>query len=325
VYQQKVERLNFEHKIKLKQIIDEGQIRAGARRMLNQALHNELQAKKIVVQQQSEDAAQVGTDEIRRIQEDMRLELITKNDAFDQLLKKTDVKSTQKLEKLQTDLELERRVRIQELTDQKNVHIKSLSLNHEKTYGEMKRYYQEVTKSNFELAKSLTVQCVSSETNRAANVIRIRELIEKSAAVKGPLESALEEVMNLTKQLRGFDRNKDILNEAKARLRSINKKFHETKKCCANLHLDISELEQKTCAGQNAMAANGQSTVKLLESESRSLKAFVVRAEIDLECMESQLKELVSDLAISDAPLDELRTVIRQTFERSTKRDECAK
>ena len=56
---------------------------------------------------------------------------------------------------LRDDLELRRKVEILEIEERKNNHINELMKKHEKAFGEIKNYYNDITHNNLDLIKSL--------------------------------------------------------------------------------------------------------------------------------------------------------------------------
>ncbi|CAM9584240.1 unnamed protein product, partial [Choristocarpus tenellus] len=53
-----------------------------------------------------------------------------------------------RLQELDEDLELRRKVDIHEIEERKNLHINDLMRNHEKAFGQMKAYYNDITNDN---------------------------------------------------------------------------------------------------------------------------------------------------------------------------------
>ena len=55
------------------------------------------------------------------------------------------------------ELELQRRTELHELEERKNTQINQLISNHEKAFGEMKNYYNDITLNNLALINTLKV------------------------------------------------------------------------------------------------------------------------------------------------------------------------
>ena len=56
--------------------------------------------------------------------------------------------------KLRAELDLRLKVEVHELEERKNQHINGLMENHERSFNEMKAYYNDITRENLELIKS---------------------------------------------------------------------------------------------------------------------------------------------------------------------------
>lgn len=63
----------------------------------------------------------------------------------------------EKLTDLTDALELQRKVEIHEMEERKNLHINDLMKNHQKAFGQIKDYYNEITTGNLKLIKELKV------------------------------------------------------------------------------------------------------------------------------------------------------------------------
>ena len=117
-------------------------------------------------------------------------------------------KCQKRLEQLETDLKMRRKVHIHEIEERKNLHINDLIRN-DKAFGQMKQYYNTITSDNLKLITSLKRR--SRTCARRRNKIRHhqgRERRERQAA-REPPTVAVAEVAALRARLR--DRDKDKL------------------------------------------------------------------------------------------------------------------
>ena len=71
------------------------------------------------------------------------------------MVKELQKKYEAKMKILRDDLELRRKVEILEIEERKNHHINELMKKHEKAFGEIKNYYNDITHNNLDLIKSL--------------------------------------------------------------------------------------------------------------------------------------------------------------------------
>merc|ERR1719502_1853149 len=74
-----------------------------------------------------------------------------------------------RLQQLKEDLELRRKVDIHEIEERKNLHINDLMKNHEKAFGQIKNYYNDITHDNLKLIKSLKGEVAEMKKKASAN------------------------------------------------------------------------------------------------------------------------------------------------------------
>ena len=59
---------------------------------------------------------------------------------------------------LENELRLQAKVDVHEIEERKNQHINDLMINHENAYREMKEYYNEITRENLDIIKTLQMK-----------------------------------------------------------------------------------------------------------------------------------------------------------------------
>ena len=62
------------------------------------------------------------------------------------------------MDTLREDLELRRKIEIKEIEERKNKQIQTLMRNHEKAFGDIKNYYNDITLNNLALINTLKVR-----------------------------------------------------------------------------------------------------------------------------------------------------------------------
>merc|ERR1712054_588319 len=115
-----------------------------------------------------------------------------------------------RLAELEADLELRRKVHIHEIEERKNLHINDLMRNHEKAFGQMKSYYNDITNDNLKLIKSLKDEVAEMKKKAVANQKLMHDISQENMRLKEPLTIAVAEVADLRSQLK--DREKDRLS-----------------------------------------------------------------------------------------------------------------
>lgn len=78
--------------------------------------------------------------------------------SFAMNLRQLSTQHEDRLERLRRDLDLRRKVEIHELEERKNLHINDLINGHEEAFAEIKKYYNDITRDNIKLIKSLKVR-----------------------------------------------------------------------------------------------------------------------------------------------------------------------
>ena len=66
-------------------------------------------------------------------------------------------KHERRVQQLKQSLELRRKVEIHEIEERKNLHINDLLRNHEEAFGEIKKYYNDITRDNLKIIRRLKV------------------------------------------------------------------------------------------------------------------------------------------------------------------------
>jgi len=67
-------------------------------------------------------------------------------------------KYEEQLDALRDDLELQRKAEVHEIEERKNGQISALMRNHERAFGDIKNYYNDITLNNLALINSLKEQ-----------------------------------------------------------------------------------------------------------------------------------------------------------------------
>jgi len=93
-----------------------------------------------------------------------------------------------RLKKLREDLKLKEKVEIHELEERKNLHINELMINHEKSFAELKKYYNDITAENLNLIKSHKNEIAEITARINANTKTLQTMREKNKSLEGPLK-----------------------------------------------------------------------------------------------------------------------------------------
>lgn len=84
---------------------------------------------------------------------------------------------------LREDLELRRKQEIHEIEERKNNHINELMRQHERSFAEIKNYYNDITHNNLDLIKTLKEDVAEMKKREAQNeklmyeIAQVRQLV----------------------------------------------------------------------------------------------------------------------------------------------------
>merc|ERR1712150_466329 len=129
-----------------------------------------------------------------------------------------------KMKVLREELELRRKTEIHEIEERKNGQINTLMKNHEKAFSDIKNYYNDITLNNLALINTLkeTVEEMKKEERMEK---QMAEVMAENKRLVEPLQKAREEVDELRRQLSNYDKDKQSLASAKARLKVMDEEF----------------------------------------------------------------------------------------------------
>merc|ERR1711865_945111 len=128
---------------------------------------------------------------------------------------------------LRDDLELRRKVEILEIEERKNHHINELMKKHEKAFGEIKNYYNDITHNNLDLIRSLKEEVSEMKKKEVSNEKLMFEIAQENKKLSEPLTRALKEVEKLRHELANYQKDKMSLQNAKSRLHVLETQLRD--------------------------------------------------------------------------------------------------
>lgn len=124
----------------------------------------------------------------------------------------------ERLAALREELALRHRVELRDAEERRGAHIAQLTAAHNASYGEIKSYYQDITRSNLELITTLKAQIADAREKAAANGVLTGEIAQENARLADPLQRATAELVSLQSDLLDVDKDRASLAAARARL-----------------------------------------------------------------------------------------------------------
>merc|ERR1712078_220613 len=128
---------------------------------------------------------------------------------------------------LVSDLELRRAVEIHEIEERKNQHINDLLTNHQEAFERIKSYYNDITRDNLQLIRSLKDDIHEMRQKEKANQKRMHQLTLENKNLSQPLAEREELRAKLTEDLKSYNKDKMALRNLKARSVQLEEKIKE--------------------------------------------------------------------------------------------------
>uniref|UniRef100_A0A094ZUC6 Dynein regulatory complex subunit 4 n=1 Tax=Schistosoma haematobium TaxID=6185 RepID=A0A094ZUC6_SCHHA len=136
--------------------------------------------------------------------------------------KKIYMKNTKELKE---KLDLQRKNELHETEERKNNHINALMRSHEKSYAEMKNYYNDITLNNLALINTLKEQLEERKKNEERLERRANEIAAENRRLVEPLNKAKEENTEMKRQMANYEKDK---TQTKALLKTCEKEKKRT-------------------------------------------------------------------------------------------------
>ncbi|OAE19131.1 hypothetical protein AXG93_2062s1420 [Marchantia polymorpha subsp. ruderalis] len=221
--------------------------------------------------------------------------------------KEVEDKCEKKIKMLREELELRRKHEIHEIEERKNKHINELIKKHEKAFTEIKCYYNDITKNNLDLIKTLKEDVTDMKKKEALNEKLMHEIAQENKRLTEPLQKALKEVETLRKSVQNYEKDKALLHQR-------TKQFNDRTKELKALEWEYQALQERV----NNAEAERDDVVKKFESsiyevqQKCGLKNMLLEKKVQvlsttLEKKETQLNYLAADSGKDAAQIDEAK------------------
>ncbi|RHY28953.1 hypothetical protein DYB32_005580 [Aphanomyces invadans] len=310
---------------------------------------NEISALKI----ESETSLKIGQDDHRTIERELKTDkrslkldlkemelshedyLKTLKQArpsveFERHAKELQQKFERKRKTFRDDLESQRRVDTLRIEERKNSHIAQLMAGHEKAFGEIKNYYNDITHNNLDLIKSLKEEVAEMKKKEAQDEKLMFEISQENKRMSEPLKKALQDVERLRKSIKSYDEDKVALKAAKAELlvledqlgslswehEVLTQRFAQVQNEYNTLHsqfqTSIYDVQQKNGLKNLLLEKKLESMGDVLEQKDAQLNEVLAHAQLDpsiaaqvrrrlediMEAKNQEVRDLEKELAI---------------------------
>eukprot|EP00002_Diphylleia_rotans_P039853 TRINITY_DN934_c0_g1_i3.p1 TRINITY_DN934_c0_g1~~TRINITY_DN934_c0_g1_i3.p1 ORF type:complete len:316 (+),score=88.29 TRINITY_DN934_c0_g1_i3:226-1173(+) len=225
VYKQKVKHLLFEHQTSIAQLKAEHD---NALKLLQEEYRNreaELKKDKRALKLELKELELAHEDVIKNLKQEHDKKVSKLRAEHERMAKELLLKYEKKMKTLRDELELRRKIEIHEIEERKNTHINELMKKHEKAFGEIKNYYNDITHNNLDLIKSLKEEVANAKKKEATNEKLMFEIAQENKRLSEPLQRALKDNDSLKTQLANYEKDKLSLANSKARLKVLEEQL----------------------------------------------------------------------------------------------------
>eukprot|EP00752_Nemacystus_decipiens_P009367 g8371.t1 len=294
VYVQKVKHLEYEHQNNLKSITMDGEHLLGGEDDLHGQRSSELHKTNKDIKSEVEERYLLNAEEIAQVKKAHGKTLTKMREGFETNLAELRGRCDARLASLEDDLELRRKVDIHEIEERKNLHINDLMKNHEKAFGQMKAYYNDITNDNLKLIRSLKDELVEMKKKAVANQKLMLDISHENKRLSEPLTVALTDVAELHAHLRGQEKDRMSLANAKARLRVIDEQLSEVRESHKEVEADFAKVVEE----RDQLYDSFEGAVRAIQQKSDfrnlALEQRMATVEESIERAGAQLTQIVT-------------------------------
>jgi len=292
IYKQKVKHILYEQEnrlVKIKAMAELAQkvLEDNHREYVN-ALNVDKEALRVQLKEQ-ELAEQNHTKELHR-EKDKEVSKILQD--YERRLKEHITVHSNNIEKVRKELALKRKTDIHEIEERKNTHIQALMKNHEKSFAQVKTYYNEITMNNIALIHNLKKEIEQIKKKEELQDVQIQDLTAENRKLVEPLTRAQGELQELRKELSNYEMDKLSLQRAKNVI-SLQKK-------------EVKELKYEEEVHKQENDSLRMERDKLLSSFTKALSEIQQKSSMKNLLLEQKLDKLTDLLEIKDAQFNEL-------------------
>jgi len=168
-------------------------------------------------------------DFIKALKQEQDRKVTELRQGFERKARDLQLKFDKKARVLRERLELQRRAHIQKIEKRKDAHVDELMRSHEKSFAEVKNYYNDITHNNLDLIKSLKEEVAEMKKKEAADEKLMSEIAQENKRMSEPLKQALKDVDKLRLDLKDYSKIKEKLADRKAELAVVKESVEALK------------------------------------------------------------------------------------------------
>jgi hypothetical protein len=315
VYKQKVKHLLYEHQNNITTLKADGELALKLQQDEFRVNEGGLGKDKRNLKQELKEQELANQDTIRALKLEHSKEITKLRQEFELQAKELQQKYEKKMKMLRDDLELRRKQEVHEIEERKNTHINELMKKHERAFAEIKNYYNDITHNNLDLIKTLKEDVAEMKKREAQNEKLMYEIAQENKRLSEPLTKALKEVELLRQQLANYEKDKQSLQQTKARLLNAEKQVK-------NLEWENEVLQQrflKVQTERDELYEKFEMSIYDVQQKT-GLKSLLLERRLEamheqLEMKEAQLAEVLTAANLEPSTLQSINARLQEVLE----------
>ena len=211
-------------------------------------------------------------------------------------------------------MELRRKVHIHEIEERKNLHINDLMRNHEKAFGQMKSYYNDITNDNLKLIKSLKDEVAEMKKKAVANQKLMHDISQENMRLKEPLTVAVAEVAELRAQLKDRQKDRLSLRNSRARLQVLEQQLRDLVESHEALKLGYAAVEKARDELYNTFEASIGQIQQKSDFANVMLEQKLSTMQHSVENAAEQVAQIISAAGLDAAEMEGVGASLENTL-----------
>ena len=201
---------------------------------------------------------------------------------------------------------------IHEIEERKNQHINELYAHHSHAYGQMKDYYNSITRNNLELIASLNNARQLMKEKQVKDTEEMLKMDQLNKKLSEPLAKTTAEKNELIHELKGYAKDQLSLQNATARLKLLKRRHEHLRQKHLNMQKQYREVEKD----RDEMYQNFDSVIWQVRKKSQ-FKNHMLEQKLDALSDAAGGKQAQLNEVIKYANLDPTRTEVLSKIAKS--------
>lgn len=294
VYKQKVKHLLYEHQNNISELKAESTVALKLAQDDHGKLEEDLRKDKRSLKVSYKEQELANEDVVKTVKKDHDRLISDLREDFERRAREIEAKYEKKMRTLRDELDLRRKTEIHEIEERKNSQINTLMKNHEKAFSDIKNYYNDITLNNLALINTLKEQVEEMKKKEERMEKQMADIAAENRRLVEPLQRAREQVDDLRRQLANYDKDKQSLANAKARLKVMEEDY----KALGWEHDVLEQRFEKTQQERDELYRKFVKAIHEVQQKS-NFKNLLLEKKLStladtLEKKEAQLNEVLS-------------------------------